>query len=242
VRAVAYCTSPLFEGEQSIPGDCKNDVMAPRRRPGRTSRRRRPGVLGTLINDATGVIQSVANEMVPPVVDAIDVNEVVGRLDIEAVVDRVDIQGVVNRVDLQEVIESVDLNKVLEGIDVDALIGKIDLNAVLGRADLNALLARVDVNALVARIDMEQVIENLDINAIVARIDVESLIERTDIGSIIAATGAGVASKAIDVARSQGVGLDFFVQRWTDRLLRRRASRSPGGPALLMHEQEPALP
>jgi len=72
----------------------------------------------------------------------------------------------------------------------------------------------------------------------VARVDLDALVERTQMGSIIAATGAGIASKAIDVARSQGVGLDFFVQRWTDRLLRRRPT-PPGGPALLVHKQEP---
>jgi hypothetical protein len=89
---------------------------------------------------------------------------------------------------------------------------------------------------------MERLIDKLDINAIAARIDLESLVRRTDIGSIISATGAGVASKAIDTARSQGVGLDFFVQRWTDRLLRRRPNRRPGGPAVLIDEQEPAVP
>ena len=109
---------------------------------------------------------------------------------------------------------------------------ELDINALLARADINALLARVDINALVEQIDMERIIDKLDINAIVARVDLDALVARTEIGSIIAATGAGIASKAIDVARSQGVGLDFFVQRWTDRLLRRRglaAARRSGG-------------
>ena len=86
----------------------------------------------------------------------------------------------------------------------------------------------MDVNALVEQIDLDRIIDKLDINAIMARVDLDALVARTEIGSIIAATGAGIASKAIDVARSQGVGLDFFVQRWTDRLLRRRGIAATG--------------
>jgi hypothetical protein len=48
-------------------------------------------------------------------------------------------------------------------------------------------------------------------------------------GSIIAATGAGMASRAIDVARSQGVSFDFLLQHWSDRLRRRHPSALPGG-------------
>ena len=117
---------------------------------------------------------------------------------------------------------------------------ELDINALLARP-ISTPARRVDVNALVEQIDMERIIDKLDINAIVARVDLDALVERTEIGSIIAATGAGIASKAIDVARSQGVGLDFFVQRWTDRLLRRRASPRPGGPAVLIHEHEPVV-
>ena len=218
------------------------------------------GVLDNLIEDASGVIQSVANEVAPGVVGAIDINGVVQRVDIEAVVDRVDIQRIVSRVDLQEVIERVDLNSVLEGIDLDAvlaradlnqLISRIDLNAVIDKVDvdtiidkvdINALLARADINSMVEKIDMEAIIDKLDINAIVARVDIDALVERTEIGSIIAATGAGIAGKAIDVARSQGVGLDFLVQRWTDRILRRRRSPRPGVPPRLVREEEAVSP
>ena len=51
-----------------------------------------------------------------------------------------------------------------------------------------------------------------------------ALIERTDMGAIIAATSSGMVSKAVDVARSQGVGIDFLLQRWSDRLHRRHSS------------------
>ena len=48
-------------------------------------------------------------------------------------------------------------------------------------------------------------------NAVLARVDVDALVERTQIGSLIARSGAGVAAKVLDVARSQGVGLDGVV-------------------------------
>jgi hypothetical protein len=131
------------------------------------------------------VIQAVANEVVPPVVGAVDINEVV---------ERVDIQGIIDRVDLQQVIERLDLNRVISG---------------------------------------------LDINTMVSQIDLEGLVRRTDIGAIIAAAGGGMASKAIDVARSEGVGFDIWVQRLTNRLLRRQDSARPPGPDLLVEPQEP---
>lgn len=108
--------------------------------------------------------------------------------------------------------------EVVERIDVQALVDRVDLDALLDRIDLNALLEKVDVQRLVERID------------------VDALVERTEMGSVIARTGAGVASKALDVMRSQGVGLDSFLDRWADRLLRRRgAPAAPLGPPLLVH-------
>ena len=100
----------------------------------------------------------------------------------------------------------------------------------------------MDVNALVEQIDLDRVIDKLDINAILAQVDLDALVQRTEMGSIIAATGAGIAGKAIDVARSQGVGLDFFVQRWADRLLRRHRPERPGSPELLIGTEEVAIP
>jgi hypothetical protein len=198
--------------------------MAPRSRRGRASERALPGVLGELLADATGVVQSVANEVAPGVVGAIDINEVVERVDIQGVVDRVDIQGVVERVDLNEVLATV------------------DLDAVLAQADLNTLLARIDLNALIDKVDIERVLERVDLNAVLSRVDLDALVQRTEIGSIIASTGAGVASKVIDVARSEGVSFDYAVQRWTNKILRRRSSARPPGPPLLVAGPEASLP
>jgi hypothetical protein len=172
-----------------------------------TRRSRRHGLVGSLREGASDVVQSVVNEVVPGVVGALDVDEVVQRVDVQAILDR---------------------------IDMEDLIERIDLNALLEHLDVDALLARVDVQALVKRLDVGQIIDEIDVNALLERVDVDALVERTELGDIVARSGAGVAAKGLDVARSLGVGADSFVHRWADRLLRRDPAFHPGGPVLLI--------
>jgi hypothetical protein len=40
--------------------------------------------------------------------------------------------------------------------------------------------------------------------------------------------------QVLDVARAQGVGMDSFIHRWSDRLFRRKRSTRPDGPPLLV--------
>ena len=251
--------SPAMRRARGRP-TCQNRTMAPPRRRGRASERARPGVLGELLADAGGVLQSVANGVAPGVVNAIDVNGVVERVDIQGVVDRVDLQETLDRVDLNELLAKIDLDAVLaradldsllvridlnaliDRVDVDALVENVDINAVLTRGDINLILARIDVNALIDKVDIDRVLDRVDLNAVLSRVDVDALVQRTELASIIATTGAGIISKVVDVARSEGVGLDFAVQRLTDKLLRRRRSSRPLGPALLVDQPEASLP
>ena len=131
------------------------------------------------------------------------------------------------------------MNAVIEQVDLEKIIDKIDVNAILTRVDLNLLLANIDVNALVEQIDMDRLLDSVDLNAVLARVDLDALIQQTEVGSIIAPTGAGLARDAIDVARSQGVGLDYIVQRWTDRLLRRRQVRARERPRCRFTKRHP---
>ncbi len=103
---------------------------------------------------------------------------------------------------------------------VELVVSALDVNALLDEVDLNAVLDRVDVNA---------VLDRVDVNDIVERLDVEALVEQTDLGAIIASSTSGVASDALDVVRSQAVGLDEFIARWIARL-RRRPYTGPSGP------------
>jgi hypothetical protein len=172
--------------------------VAQNRRTNRRSRRKRHGLLETIVDGASGIVGSVAKEVAP---------EVVGVIDIDGVV---------------------------QAIDLQALLERVDLNSVLDRVDLDVLLARIDVQALVDRLDIDQIVGKLDVNALLADVDVDALVERTELGALIARSGAGVASKVLDSARSQGVGLDSFVHRWMSRILRRDSSAPVGGPVLLM--------
>jgi len=111
-------------------------------------------------------------------------------------------------------------------LDVNGVVQEIDFNALLDRIDFDALLARMDMNALVASIDLDAALEHVDLDALLAR---------TEIGSLLARSGAGVAGKVLDVARSQGVTLDEFVHRWVNRVLRRRhGSMQATGPPRLV--------
>ena len=79
------------------------------------------------------------------------------------------------------------------------------------------------------RLNITRVLDQVDLNDIVERIDIGALVEQTDLGAIIASSTSGVASDALDVVRSQTVGLDEFIARWIGRL-RRRPYTGPSGP------------
>jgi len=67
-------------------------------------------------------------------------------------------------------------------------------------------------------------------------VDIDALMEKTELGSIIARSTTGVASEVLDVIRAQGVGLDDFFARWTNRLLRRNMADLPLGPPTLVSD------
>jgi hypothetical protein len=81
------------------------------------------------------------------------------------------------------------------------------------------------------KVDLDAVLGRLDMNAIAQRIDMDALVQQTDLGAIIAKSSGGMAGNALDVVRSQTVGLDEFLARWVARLRRRRPYTGPPGPA-----------
>ncbi len=113
---------------------------------------------------------------------------------------------------------------------IDLVGSALDVNALLDQVDLNAVLDQVDIDQLLDRIDLDRLLARVDLNAILQRIDIEALVEQTDIGSVIAASSSGVAGEALDVVRSQAVGLDEFIARWIGRLRRRPYTGPPGPP------------
>ena len=113
---------------------------------------------------------------------------------------------------------------------VELVMSAVDVNALLDRVDLNALLDQIDINQLLDRIDISRLLDRMDLDDLLRHIDFDALIEQTDLGAIIAATSSGAASDALDVVRSQAVGLDEFIARWIARLRRRPYPGPPGPP------------
>ncbi len=101
---------------------------------------------------------------------------------------------------------------------------------VMTALDMNALLEMVDLNAVLDQLDIERVLDRIDLDRLLARIDVDALVEQTDLGAVIARSSSGIASDALDVVRSQAVGLDEFIARWIGRLRRRPYTGPPGPP------------
>jgi hypothetical protein len=129
------------------------------------------------------------------------------------------------------VVDVLDVNEILRQVDMNAMLERVDVNPILDRVDVNALLERVDVEAVLARVDLDAVLARVDVNDFVRRLDIDALVEQTDLGAVIARSSGGVASEALDAARSQAVGLDQFIDRWVQRLLRRK-NRGPAAPGL----------
>ena len=137
---------------------------------------------------------------------------------------------VVDALDVNALLERVDLNAVLDRVDIDGLLDRVDIDRLLARADVNAIVQRVDVNEVVSKVDVEAVMDRVDVNSVVDRIDIDALVEQTDLGAVIARSSGGVATGALDVVRSQTVGLDEFLARWVGRLRRHTYTGPPGPP------------
>jgi hypothetical protein len=142
--------------------------------------------------------------------------QAVARRAIELVVESLDVNGLLDRVDVNRLLDNVDVNRVLDTVDVDRLLSRVDVNAVVDRVDVNKLTDRVDVNALV---------------------------DRTELKTVLARSSTTVFIEGIDLVRSQAVGLDDFLARWVNRILRRNKQALPplplGPPRLLSLPAEP---
>jgi hypothetical protein len=132
------------------------------------------------------------------------------------------------------VIDSIDLNAIVERVDVDRLVSRVNADAIVDRVDVEKIVERVDVEKILERVDVNALVERVDVRRIVDQLDIESLVAQTELGSIIARSTSGVAAEVLDVIRAQGVGLDDFFARWTNRILRRAPESLPLGPRTLV--------
>ncbi len=132
------------------------------------------------------------------------------------------------------------VSMVVDAIDIDALLARVDMNALLSRVDVDGIVSQVDVDGLIDRVDVEKLIERIDVEKIIQRVDIDALVEQTELGTIIARSTSGVASEVLDSVRAQGVGLDDFVARFVNRILRRSSADWPAGPPALVGSPDSA--
>jgi uncharacterized RDD family membrane protein YckC len=166
------------------------------------------------------------------VIEAIDINAVVAKVDVDALVQRVNVEGIVDRVDIERIVDRVDIERIVDRVDIERIVDRVDIERIVDRVDIDRIVDRMDIDAIVQRVDINAIVQRVDINAIVDNMDIDSLVERTELGAIIAKSTTGVFTEVLDVIRSQGVGLDDFCARWTNRILRRPASSLPLGPGM----------
>ncbi|HEX5086975.1 MAG TPA: RDD family protein [Nocardioides sp.] len=136
-------------------------------------------------------------------------------------------------VDPDIVLDHVDVNSLLDKVDVQRLLERIDLDAVLQQVDMNALLSRVDMNTLLARVDMNSLLARVDVNQMLEDVDLEAVVRRSGIPEVVAESTSHLAGSTIDIARRQVAGLDFWVNRAVDTVLRREAGSFPVAPPTL---------
>ena len=141
-------------------------------------------------------------------------------------------QRVAERV-IDLVVDVLDLNALVQSIDLNAVLNRIDINEILKNVDVSALVDRVDINDVLQRVDVGALLDRIDMNDLVQRLDIDALVEQTDLGAVIAKSSGGIATDALDAARSQAVGLDGFIDRWVQRALRRKYAAPSMPPALL---------
>ncbi len=107
--------------------------------------------------------QSLAERIVPLIVDAIDIDSLLDKVDVEKLIERVDVEKVVERVDVEKVIERVDVQKIIDRVDVQQVIDKVDINAIVDKIDIDALVEQTELGSIIARSTTGILTEVLDV-------------------------------------------------------------------------------
>ena len=98
--------------------------------------------------------QSLAEHIVPLIVDAIDIDSILDKVDVEKIVERVDIDKIIERVDVQEIIDRVDVQQIIERIDINAIVNKIDIDSLVEQTELGSIIARSTTGVLTEVLDV----------------------------------------------------------------------------------------
>jgi hypothetical protein len=98
--------------------------------------------------------QSLAERIVPLIVDSIDIDAILEKVDIEKIVERVDVDRIVDQVDIEKIVERVDIQKIIERIDINAIVEEIDIDALVEHTELGSIIARSTTGVLTEILDV----------------------------------------------------------------------------------------
>ncbi len=98
--------------------------------------------------------QSLAEHIVPLIVDAIDIDAILDKVDIDQIVSRVDVDKIVDRVDVEKIIDRVDIQKIIERVDINAIVEEIDIDTLVEHTELGSIIARSTTGVLTEILDV----------------------------------------------------------------------------------------
>ncbi len=107
--------------------------------------------------------QSLAEHIVPLIVDAIDIDAILEKVDVDKIVSKVDVDKIVDRVDVDKIVERVDIERIVERIDVQKIIERVDVNAIVDEIDIDALVEQTELGSIIARSTTGVATEILDV-------------------------------------------------------------------------------
>src|SRR5580698_3652592 len=110
-----------------------------------------PNPIGSRVEQ---LAQSLAEHIVPLIVDAINIDALLDKVDVEKIIERVDIDQIVERVDIQKIIDRVDVQQIIERVDINAIVDKIDLDSLVEQTELGSIIARSTTGILTEVLDV----------------------------------------------------------------------------------------
>src|SRR5580693_1826661 len=105
-------------------------------------------------NRVEQLAQSLAEHIVPLIVDAIDIDSILDKVDVEKIIERVDVDQIIERVDVQKIIDRVDVQQIIERVDINAIVDKIDIDSLVEQTELGSIIARSTTGVLTEVLDV----------------------------------------------------------------------------------------
>jgi hypothetical protein len=114
-------------------------------------------------NRVEQLAQSLAERIVPMIVDAIDIDSILDKVDIERIIERVDVEKIVERVDVDKIVERVDIQEIVDRVDIQEIIDRVDINAIVEKLDIDSLVEQTEIGSIIARSTTGILTEVLDV-------------------------------------------------------------------------------